>query len=280
MKKGTSLLLKRLLCLLTWVVALATTHASEKPTVISLSPAATELIYELKLDSHLIAVDQNSNYPEQAKNLPNIGDPFYPNLELLAQYQPDLLIHFSNYHALETAQKTFNFTLLPMQPRNMEELFAQAEQLANHLYHNRNEQIQRWHQQWHAINQQYKNTTSSSSRKVFVFLGTNPLYTLGKNAFLSQSLHTCGVKGLFDDQDYPSLIISKEQLAIQPPDKVLAGLSSHDNTQQRIQQIIDIFKSLGVFLTEKQIVLVDQDILFRPTIRFLNYLPTLCKRLQ
>ncbi len=281
MKKGTSLLLQGLLCLLTGAVGLTTTaSAAEKPTVISLSPAATELIYELKLDSHLIAVDQNSNYPEQVKNLPNIGNPFNPNLELLAQYQPDLLIHFSHHHALETVQKTFNLTLLPMQPQNMEELFAQAEQLTNHLYHNRNEQIQQWRQQWQTIHQQYQNSTSSPPKKVFIFLGTNPIYTLGKNAFLSQSLHACGVKGLFEDQDYPSLMVSKEQLAIHPPDTVLAGLSSYDNAEQRTQQIIDTFKRLGIALTEQQIVLVDQDILFRPTIRFLNYLPTLCERLR
>ncbi len=280
MKKGTTQLFQGLLCLITGVVALTTTSASEKPTVISLSPAATELIYELNLEAHLVAVDQNSNYPEQVRNLPNIGDPFNPNLELLAQYQPDLLIHFSHHQALETAQKTFNLTLLPMQPQTMGELFTQAEQLTNHLYHNRNEQIQQWRQQWQTIHQQYQNFTSSPPKKVFIFLGTNPIYTLGKNAFPSQSLHACNVKGLFDDQDYPSLMVSKEQLAIHPPDTVLAGLSSYDNAEQRTQQIIDTFKSLGIALTEQQIVLVDQDILFRPTIRFLNYLPTLCERLR
>ncbi len=280
MKKGTTQLFQGLLCLITGVVALTTTSASEKPTVISLSPAATELIYELNLEAHLVAVDQNSNYPEQVRNLPNIGDPFNPNLELLAQYQPDLLIHFSHHQALETAQKTFNLTLLPMQPQTMGELFTQAEQLAKHLYHNRDGKIQQWRQQWHAINQQYNSTTTSPPQEVFVFLGTHPIYTLGKKAFLSQSLHACGVKGLFDDQEYPSFMISKEQLAAHAPNKVLAGLSSHDNPQQRTQQIIDTFKSLGITLTEQQIILVDQDILFRPTIRFLNYLPTLCERLR
>lgn len=278
MIKGTSLLFKGLLCLLTGAVALSAASATEKPTVISLSPAATELIYELKLDSHLVAVDQNSNYPEQVKNLPNIGDPFQPNLELLAQYQADVLIHFSPSHALEAAQKTFNLSLLPMHPQNMEELFAQAEQLAKYLHHNRDEQIQQWRQQWQTINQQQ--ATTSPSQEVFIFLGTHPIYTLGKKAFLSQSLHACGIKGLFDNQDFPSLMVSKEQLATHAPDKVLAGLSSHDNAQERTQQILDTFKDLGISLTAKQIVLVNQDILFRPSIRFLNYLPTLCERLR
>ena len=277
-KKGTSRHSTGLLCLLLGAVMSITALSFEKPTVISLSPAATELIYELELESHLMAVDQNSNFPEQAKQLPSIGDAFNPNLELLAHYHPDFVIHFSKSQALDAAQQSLNLTLIPMQPKNMEELFKQADELASKLGHSRTEQVNQWRQQWQTLNKRYQ--SNNISKKVFIYLGFNPIYTLGKNAFLSQSLHSCGVQGLFDTQTVASLMISGEQLLLNPPDKVLVGISTHESRQQRTQKIIDEFKTLGITLTEKQIVLVNQDILFRPSIRFLNYLPTLCQQLQ
>lgn len=277
MKKGTSLLLKGLLCLLTGAVVSTTALAAAKFRIISLSPAATELIYELHLEEHLIAVDQNSNYPEAAKQLPNIGDPFNPNLELLAKYQPDFLIHFSQNAVLDIAQNMLNLALWPMQPRNMEELFEHANSLNEKFDTKPNPQIAQWRQQWENINKEFKN---KPHQKVFIFLGTNPIYTLGKEAFLSQSLHACNVSGLFDNQNYASLLVSEEQLLIHPPEKVLAGLSVHEDPNKRTQDIINTFARFGITLTPKQIVLMNQDILFRPTIRFLNHLPDLCKRLQ
>lgn len=277
MKKGTSLLLKGLLCLLTGAVVSTTALAAAKFRIISLSPAATELIYELHLEEHLIAVDQNSNYPEAAKQLPNIGDPFNPNLELLAKYQPDFLIHFSQNAVLDIAQNMLNLSLWPMQPRNMEELFEHANSLNEKFGTKNTQQIAQWRQQWENINKEFKN---KPHQKVFIFLGANPIYTLGKEAFLSQSLHACNVSGLFDNQNYASLLVSEEQLLIHPPEKVLAGLSVHEDPNKRTQDIINTFARFGITLTPKQIVLMNQDILFRPTIRFLNHLPDLCKRLQ
>ncbi|GEM_PF-6056994 len=277
-KKGTSLRSIGLLYLLTGAAISNTALSFETPTVISLSPAATELIYELKLENHLIAVDKNSNFPDQAKQLPNIGDAFNPNLELLAHYNPDFVIHFSKSQTLDAAQQSLKLTLVPMQPKNMEELFKQAEELASRLQHSRTEQVNQWRQQWQTLNKHYQ--SNSVSKKIFIYLGFNPIYTLGKNAFLSQSLHSCGTQGLFDDQNVASLMISKEQLLVSPPDKVLVGISIHESIPKRTQQIIDEFKALGITLTTNQIVFANQDILFRPTIRFLDYLPTLCQQLQ
>lgn len=277
MKKGTTQLFQGLLCLIAGAVISTTALAAAKSRIISLSPAATELLYELHLENHLIAVDQNSNYPEAAKQLPNIGDPFNPNLELLAKYQPDFLIHFSQNAVLDIAQNMLNLSLWPMQPRNMEELFEHANSLNEKFGTKNTQQIAQWRQQWENINKEFKN---KPHQKVFIFLGANPIYTLGKEAFLSQSLHACNVSGLFDNQNYASLLVSEEQLLIHPPEKVLAGLSVHEDPNKRTQDIINTFARFGITLTPKQIVLMNQDILFRPTIRFLNHLPDLCKRLQ
>lgn len=71
-----------------------TTPAAEVPTrIISLSPTATEMIFAIGAGDQLIAVDEYSNYPEAALELPHDLSGFEPNAEAIAALEPDLVLH-------------------------------------------------------------------------------------------------------------------------------------------------------------------------------------------
>lgn len=251
-------------------------NASQKPSIISLSPAATELIYALGVEAHLLAVDKNSNYPTVAKSLPSMGDPFRPSAESMALLQADIVIPFTENPILQSLQKQLGFELLPMQPKNIDELLDFAQHLNLRLNAQKGPQIQQWKEQWQQLQQRFP----TQNKTVFVFLGTHPLFTLGKNAFLTQSLHTCGVKSLFEEQAQASLMISVEALLSHTPDIIIAGIDTQQPRQAQIQRIQQDLHAIGLTIQESQIITEDQDILFRPSIRFLQALPELCQRIQ
>lgn len=251
-------------------------NTSKKPSIISLSPAATELIYTLGVEAHLLAVDKNSNYPIATKNLPNMGDPFRPSAESMALLQADIVIPFTENPILQSLQKQLGFELLPMQPQNIPALLDFAQQLNLRLNAQKAPQIQQWKAQWQQLQQRFP----AQNKTIFVFLGTNPLFTLGKNAFLTQSLHTCGVKSLFEEQPQASLMISVEALLSHTPDIIIAGIDTQQPRQAQIQRIKQDLHTIGLNIQESQIITEDQDILFRPSIRFLQALPELCQRIQ
>jgi len=58
--------------------------------VVSLSPTATETLFAIGADRQVVAVDDQSNYPQEAPRT-DIS-PSQPNLESIARYRPDLVV--------------------------------------------------------------------------------------------------------------------------------------------------------------------------------------------
>lgn len=60
--------------------------------VVSLSPTHTEIMFAIGAGDLVVAVDQFSNYPEAALDLPNELSGFEPDVEAIAAYEPDLVL--------------------------------------------------------------------------------------------------------------------------------------------------------------------------------------------
>lgn len=103
---------------------------SAQPTaIVSLSPTATEMLYAIGAGDQVVAVDKNSNYPEQG--LPaNTVDGYEVNVEAISQFHPDLVI--SSYLSDEQIAQ-FGKLSIPvlMQPAvaDLDGTYEQIEQL-------------------------------------------------------------------------------------------------------------------------------------------------------
>jgi iron complex transport system substrate-binding protein len=60
--------------------------------VVSLSATHTEIMFAIGAGDQLVAVDDNSNYPAEALELPHELSSFEPNVEAIAAYEPDLVL--------------------------------------------------------------------------------------------------------------------------------------------------------------------------------------------
>jgi len=60
--------------------------------IVSLSPTHTEMLFAIGAGDRLVAVDEFSNYPAAATELPNELSGFEPNVEAIAGYEPDLVV--------------------------------------------------------------------------------------------------------------------------------------------------------------------------------------------
>ena len=59
--------------------------------IISLTPAVTEILFELGLDERIIGVTEYCNYPEAALKKPKMGDFANPNVELIVDAEPQIV---------------------------------------------------------------------------------------------------------------------------------------------------------------------------------------------
>jgi len=87
-----------------WLLALAVLVACDKgtpapaktpaqsPRIITLAPSATEVIAALGATSELVGVDSYSEFPPEVKALPKVGSFLQPNLEVIVNLAPTLVI--------------------------------------------------------------------------------------------------------------------------------------------------------------------------------------------
>ncbi|MEC9203195.1 MAG: ABC transporter substrate-binding protein [Actinomycetota bacterium] len=67
-----------------------TTAASAPSGIVSLSATATEILFAIGAGAQVVAVDDQSTYPEEAPTSALSG--FTPNVEAIANYDPDLVV--------------------------------------------------------------------------------------------------------------------------------------------------------------------------------------------
>jgi hypothetical protein len=61
--------------------------------IVSLSPTATEMLFAIGAGNQVVAVDEMSNYPDEALAKATALSGYTPNVEAIAAYEPDLVVH-------------------------------------------------------------------------------------------------------------------------------------------------------------------------------------------
>ena len=61
--------------------------------IVSLAPTHTEMLFAIGAGEQVIAVDDQSNYPPEAEAVRTDLSGFEPNVEAIAGYEPDLVVH-------------------------------------------------------------------------------------------------------------------------------------------------------------------------------------------
>ncbi|MEC7910054.1 MAG: ABC transporter substrate-binding protein [Actinomycetota bacterium] len=96
--------------------------------IISLSPTATEILFALEANNQVVAVDDQSNYPETAPITSLSG--YTPNIESIAEYQPDLVVASYDPGDLVSGLEALGVeTLLQPAASSMEDTYAQINEL-------------------------------------------------------------------------------------------------------------------------------------------------------
>jgi hypothetical protein len=105
--------------------------------LVSTSPQATELLFQLGKGSDLVATSELSDFPSDAKKLPTVGPLFAPSVERTLALAPDWVVLDRSAaaspayaHALE-AQGIRSFEL---NIQTVEDLFTESGRLLNTLY--------------------------------------------------------------------------------------------------------------------------------------------------
>lgn len=111
-----------------------TTVADRPDSIVSLSPSATETLFAVGAGDQVVAVDSQSDYPENAPRTELSA--YTPSLEAIVEYEPDLVIASDDIGGLVAALGAADVPVLLLPAAtSIDDAYSQIEQVADAAGH-------------------------------------------------------------------------------------------------------------------------------------------------
>lgn len=155
--------------------------------IVSLAPSITETLFALGVGSEVVGVSQYSDYPEAARQLPQVGTYVTPNVETIVGLRPTLVIGLSsssNQRAMQ-AFEMMGFSILTVGEGSLTDIEQTITLIGHRVGRDAAaaEVIAGMRRRFAAIEQRLK---GADSPKVLMLVGHQPLVAVGSSNFLSE----------------------------------------------------------------------------------------------
>jgi iron complex transport system substrate-binding protein len=192
--------------------------------IVSLAPHVTEQLFAAGAGKKLVAVSEYSDYPEEAKRLPQVASSGGVDLERVLALKPDLVVAW-RLEATAAALARLEALGLPVfysEPRRLAQIPDSIEALGE-LAGTRDvahSQALSLRAQLDLLKARY-----GSKRKVSVFyqISERPLMTLGGRQFVSDAIELCGGHNVFADSPVMAPQVNVEAVVAADPEAIITA---------------------------------------------------------
>jgi iron complex transport system substrate-binding protein len=251
--------------------------------IVSLSPAATEILYAVGAGKAMVGATTFCNYPAAANDLAKIGG--YSartiSLESIVALRPDLVIGEASMHGQLAAQiEGAGMAFAGVTLANFDDIYLG---MANFARAGGDEQtsaaaIASMKARVEAV--RIKTAAIPANRRPTVFweVWNEPLMTAGPKTFIGMVLAAAGARNLFADisEDWP--VISFEAIVARNPDWIMASETHASAVTPESLARRPGWSSLNA-VRNRKIALFDGDIVSRPGPRFVEAMELVAKTL-
>jgi len=252
---------------------------ADEQRVITLAPHITELIFAAGAGDRIIATVASSDYPHAARALPRVGDGLSVSAEKIVALGPDIVIAWRDSAALRALQpilQNMRVPLLYSEPRALRDIPEQIRRFGA-VFSTRavaEAAAQALDDRLAALRARHGRRPP---RSVFVEVGTMPLYTLGADPLLNDTLAICGGANLYADAPVAAAQVGVEDILARNPDLILVPASDEQQTLAALKR----WTALGLPAAHAgRVYGIHPDLLFRPGPRLVDAAEELCKKMD
>jgi iron complex transport system substrate-binding protein len=208
--------------------------------IISLSPSATEVVYDLGLGEKVVGTSSYVTYPKQAAALPPLGGLFDPNLEKIIELAPNLVILLTSQHNLGQKLKRVGISTLEINHQSLNGILASYTLIGDSC--NKSSQAEKARQSLSAELDKLTLPVQEESQRprVLVLIGalTSPgnlsgLYVSGQDGMYGSILERLGAKNCISSSTVALGSLSIEGLAVLDPDFIVQIATGASNSGQQ-----------------------------------------------
>ncbi len=223
--------------------------------IVSISPAATEILYAIEADEYLLANTIYCDYPAEANNKPKIGDFSDPNIELIMSYEPQLVLTASlEQEDIVNRLQELGINVFCLDAYNVQDVLKNIEMVG--IITGQEAEARQLLAEMNTVMADIKTKVAAQTEKpdVFVEIWNDPLMTVGGNSFINDMVEMAGGHNIAADleMEYPQF--SKEQLLSIDPDVYL--LVGHDRSVDEVTKI-EGFSALSAVKNQRVYIIED-----------------------
>jgi ABC-type Fe3+-hydroxamate transport system substrate-binding protein len=190
--------------------------------VVSLIPAATELLFAIGADSVVVGRTSYCDYPAAARAVPDLGDGIKPSIEAVLARRPDLVVLYNSGQNAAVAGRLrgLGIPTLRINTDALSDVPRVARMLGRVTGHQRGAD---------SVAAAFDTAVTNATRrlgggrpKVLLLVWEQPPMTIGRGSFLSELVERAGGENLFADVAASSGVVSIEAVAARNPDLIFS----------------------------------------------------------
>ncbi len=241
---------------------------------VSLAPNLTEIAFAVGAGDKLVGVTTYCNYPLEAQKIQKVGDTINPNIENIIALKPQIVL-VSTASQIESFTRRLeqqNIHVFVTNPNSLDDVYKSIDKIGEIFGRSEKskEIVESLQKRVAAIESK---TKTGKVEKVFVQISKEPLFTIGRESFLTDLIERAGGVSLTKDvaAAYPKL--SKETALASNPEAIILS-DSEDNREPN-----ELFKDSPA-VKNARIFRIDADIISRPGPRLVDALEQIARALH
>jgi len=190
--------------------------------IVSLIPAATEIIYAVGAEDCLVGRSAYDDYPPRVEAVPNVGRAIGANVERVVDRSPDLVLLIAgsdNARSVDDFQR-LGVPSLVFRLNRLEDLRTVIDRLGRVLGREAAADSL-WRSIDGALDAVAGRTAGLERPVVYYDIAYPPPITIGRGSYLDSLISIAGGRNAFHDVGVPSSTISLEAIAVRDPDLIL-----------------------------------------------------------
>lgn len=246
--------------------------------IVSLAPHVTEILFATGAGDRLVGAVAHSDHPPAAKAVPRVGGYSRPDLERIADLEPDLVIAWRTGNPEDRIEKLVDMglTVYISNPKRLEDVARQLERLGKLAGHTGEgaAAADRFRERLAELRARYADRPPVS---VMYQIWHQPVMTVNGEHLISDVIRLCGGRNAFGE--LPSLVprISREAVLDRGPQVIVASGMGESRPDW-----LDAWKDWSGLpaAAADQLHFVPPDLIQRHSPRILDGAGILCRRLE